>query len=423
MAPLSVVVAWATLPILLRPLLYTRLFYEKYDKKNLKSDKIKEDTTWFGGLWYPLRSMHSQGVHLYLVYTKILLCANKFHKGILMLEQVLLQVCQEMATCLDEQQLKKLENVLFINFQGKKIENESYELVETGTDNDMHKIKLFCASKKVSGRQRSTLEQYVREIKKCRDTLNKRFEDITTMDLRWYFGILQERDHNSLVTVRGKKRYLNSFWTFLQQEGMVKSNPVARIETIKVESTIKKAFSAQELEAMRESCDNPRDRALIEFLYATGLRVSELCSLNVGDLDLYKQQFDVMGKGRKERTVYISDTACFHMYRYLKWRMKKESLTLDELANRPLFVNMKAPYNRITIAGVQYIVKKVGKVAEVGNVHPHRFRRTYATDLLNRGMRLEEVMVLMGHSKVETTLIYCNIKQDSVRESYRRFAA
>lgn len=340
-----------------------------------------------------------------------------------MLEQILLQVCQEMASCLDEQQLKKLENVLFINFQGKKIENESYELVETGTDNDMYKIKMFCASKKVSGRQKSTLEQYVREIKKCRDTLNKRFEDITTMDLRWYFGILQERDHNSLVTVRGKKRYLNSFWTFLQQEGMVKANPVARIETIKVESTIKKAFSAQELEAMRESCNNPRDRALIEFLYATGLRVSELCSLNVGDIDLYKQQFNVMGKGRKERNLYISDSASFYLFRYLKWRKEKEGLTIEELANTPLFVSLKKPHSRLTVAGVQYALKLLGKRAGVGNVHPHRFRRTFATDLLNRGMRIEEVMVLMGHTKIETTLIYCNIKQDGVRESYRKYAA
>lgn len=130
-----------------------------------------------------------------------------------------------------------------------------------------------------------------------------------------------------------------------------------------------------------------------------------------------------MGKGRKERRLYVSDVACFHLYRYLRWRMAKEGMTMEELAQKPLFVSAKKPYSRMTVAGVQYLVKSLGKKAGVGNVHPHRFRRTFATDLLNRGMRIEEVMVLMGHTKIETTLIYCNIKQDNVRESYRKYAA
>ena len=103
--------------------------------------------------------------------------------------------------------------------------------------------------------------------------------------------------------------------------------------------------------------------------------------------------------------------------------MEKEGLTIEQLANQPLFVSTKRPFGRLTVAGVQYLVKKIGKKADVGNVHPHRFRRTFATDMLSRGMRLEEVMVLMGHTKPETTLIYCNIKQSNVRESYRKFAA
>ena len=162
---------------------------------------------------------------------------------------------------------------------------------------------------------------------------------------------------------------------------------------------------------------------MIEFLYATGVRVSELCSLKVGDIDLYKQEFKVMGKGRKERHLYISDVACFHLFRYFKERMSREGVTIEELAERPLFASVKQPYTGITVAGVQYLVKQLGRKAGVGNVHPHRFRRTFATDLLNRGMRIEEVMTLMGHTKIETTLIYCNIKQDNVRESYRKYAA
>lgn len=340
-----------------------------------------------------------------------------------MLEKILVNVVQQMSECLDEEQLDKLQNILYINFHGKQIVEEKNELMATGTDSDTAKVRMFVASKRISGRQNNTLAQYVREITNCRNALRKNFEDMTTMDLRWYFGMLRERNKISMVTLQGRMRYLNSFWTFLQREKLVDDNPVARIESLRIESTIKKAYSAQELESLRMACENSRDRALIEFLYATGVRVSELCSLNVGDIDLYKQEFKVMGKGRKERNLYISDSASFYLFRYLKWRKEKEGLTIEELANTPLFVSLKKPHSRLTVAGVQYALKLLGKRAGVGNVHPHRFRRTFATDLLNRGMRIEEVMVLMGHTKIETTLIYCNIKQDGVRESYRKYAA
>lgn len=241
-----------------------------------------------------------------------------------MLEKILVNVVQQMSECLDEEQLDKLQNILYINFHGKKIMEEKNELMATGTDSDTAKVRMFVASKRISGRQNNTLAQYVREITNCRNALRKNFEDMTTMDLRWYFGMLRERNKISMVTLQGRMRYLNSFWTFLQREKLVDDNPVARIESLRIESTIKKAYSAQKLESLRMACENPRDRALIEFLYATGVRVSELCSLNVGDIDLYKQEFKVMGKGRKERNLYISDSASFYLFRYLKWRKEQD---------------------------------------------------------------------------------------------------
>lgn len=342
-----------------------------------------------------------------------------------MLEDILTNICQQMSECLDDEQLEHLQNILYINFHNKKIQEEKYELQATGTDNDTAKLKMFRASKKLSGRQENTLKQYIREITNCRMAINKEFSDINVMDLRWYFGMLRQANEISLVTLQTRMRYLNSFWEFMVNEGMTEFNPIKRIESLRIESTIKKAFSAKEMEALRLSCDpdRPRDRALIEFLYSTGVRVSELCSLKVGDIDLYKQQFTVMGKGRKERTLYITDAASFHLFRYFKERMEREGLTQEELEQKPLFASVKRPYSRMTPAGVQHLLKQLAKKAKVGNVHPHRFRRTFATDLLAKGMRIEEVMVLMGHTKVETTLIYCNIKESNVRESFRRLSA
>lgn len=216
-----------------------------------------------------------------------------------MLEEMLMNIVQAMSDSLDEEQLDKLQNVLYIQFHDKKIVEDKCELQTTGTDSDTAKVRLFVASKKVSGRQNNTLAQYVREISNCRNALNKSFEDITTMDLRWYFGMLREHNNISMVTLQGRMRYLNSFWTFLQKENMVSENPIARIESLRIESTIKQAFSAKEIEALRLSCTRSRDRALIEFLYATGVRVSELCSLKVGDIDLYNRSLKSWVKEEK----------------------------------------------------------------------------------------------------------------------------
>lgn len=339
-----------------------------------------------------------------------------------MLEKILLEVCQKMSEVLSKEQLETLKDTLFISFHGKKIEEEKYEIVVSEKDTDLEKMQIFYASKKIAGRKDSTLNQYMNELKICRDTINKKFEDITTMDLRWYLGIMQQQRNNKISTIQNKIRYLNSFYSFLAKEEMVDKNPVARIETPKMDYVIRKPFSAEEMEAIRKSCTHPRERALIEFLYATGLRVSELCSLDVRDIDMNKKEFVVTGKGNKERTVYFSDSAHYHLSEYFKWRMKTEGIEFNELCDKPLFVSVRKPHNRPTRSSIEACLRKISGKSGVSNIHPHRFRRTFATNMMNRDMRLEDLAKLMGHSKIETTLIYCNIEQENVKNSYRKCA-
>lgn len=340
-----------------------------------------------------------------------------------MLEKILLEICQEMSEVLDRDQLGKLKNVLFISFCGKRIEEEKYEVIPSETDNDMRLLQLFRASKMVSGRSPETLKQYIEELRYCRNSIGKSFRDITTMDLRWYFGMLQEQRKNQMSTIQNKIRYLNSFYSFLTSEGLIANNPVSRIETPKINQTIKKPFSTEDMEAIRKSCENVRDRALIEFLYATGLRVSEVASLNVGDIDLINKEFSVIGKGNKERTVYFSATACFYLKDYLRWRQEIEGVNIENIGSEPLFVGIKGKHERILKPGIEALCRRIGKKAGVENVHPHRFRRTFATNMMNRGMRLEELMKLMGHTKMDTTLIYCSVGQDNIRNSYSKCCA
>lgn len=331
-----------------------------------------------------------------------------------MIEKLLENVINEMLPHLSQDQLEHLNNVLYVNFHGVEVVEQCTELTATGTDGDEAKIRMFVASKKAVNRQTETLKQYSREIYNMLDFLGKRLEDITGMDLRYYYGVMRERRGIKMSTMQTRLHYLSSFWDFLITEELVHSNPVKKVGLLKLEKTIKKPYAAEEMEALRVNCMTLRDRALVEFLYSTGVRVSELVSLNVGDIEMGKQELTVYGKGSKERKTYLTDGAKFYLRRYLQER----GANPDE----PLFVTLDSPHNRLTVAGVQYMLRQLGKRADVKNVHPHRFRRTIATDLLSRGMPIEQVKEFLGHEKLDTTMIYCTVKTESVRASHRKYA-
>ena len=333
-----------------------------------------------------------------------------------MLEKIIINICDQMSEILTQKQVQELKNVLYMNFHNKKVVEETTSIIPTEQDPDMIKIKMFVASKKVSGCAESSLKKYVYDIMKFKDAINKPFDEIVAMDVRWYLAMCQEIKKNKLTTIEGIRSSLYTFYSFLELEDLIKNNPMKRVEPVKIPTEIKKAFSAQEMEAIRSACEDIRKRAIIELLYSTGLRVSELCSLNIGDIDIYKQEFTVVGKGNKERKLYISDTAWFHLYRYILDRCKTENCMITSLKDAPLFVNKNK--KRLAESGVQWILRDIGRRANIENVHPHRFRRTFATDLLSRGMKIEEVMLLMGHAKIETTLIYCDIKDKSIKSSF-----
>lgn len=331
-----------------------------------------------------------------------------------MIEKLLENVINEMLPHLSRDQLEHLNNVLYVNFHGVEVVEQCTELTATGTDGDEAKIRMFVASKKAVNRQTETLKQYSREIYNMLDFLGKRLEDITGMDLRYYYGVMRERRGIKMSTMQTRLHYLSSFWDFLITEELVHSNPVKKVGLLKLEKTIKKPYTAEEMEALRVNCMTLRDRALVEFLYSTGVRVSELVALNVGDIEMGKQELIVYGKGSKERKTYLTDGAKFYLRRYLQERGAK--------SDEPLFVTLDSPHNRLTVAGVQYMLRQLGKRADVKNVHPHRFRRTIATDLLSRGMPIEQVKEFLGHEKLDTTMIYCTVKTESVQASHRKYA-
>lgn len=339
-----------------------------------------------------------------------------------MLDSIIRDVCKDMAPDLTDEQMRKLESVLYIHLHDLRIEEECTAIEPADQDNDAKTVREFLASKKISGRADSTLTQYSNEIWKCRTAIGKCFGDITTADLKAYLGIAKEYNGNSLTTINNKRRYLNSFFGYLCNEGKIVGNPASRIESIKEPYRKKKAYTTEDIESMRAKCGHVRDRALLEFLLATGLRVSEVSSLAVGDIDLYKQTFTVVGKGNKERRAYISDTAMYHLSRYFQWRMKREGITWEQLQSRPLFATIKAPFDRLENNGIRCALKRIGAAAAVDHVHPHRFRRTFASEASHRQIPLEDLKELMGHTKIDTTLLYIDNERD-IESSYRKYVA
>lgn len=313
-------------------------------------------------------------------------------------------ILNEMAEYLDREQMQKLKESLYINLHTLKT-----AIVPCSGGNE-HLLRVFLGSKATTGRKASTLAQYEREIKCMLDFIRKDIRKITAMDLRYYFAV-RRRKGLSLASMQSRIHYLSSFWVFLLNEGLVSGNPVSQIGNVLVEKKVKKPFTSEEMERLRSSCHTLRDRALIEFLYSTGVRISEAVSVDRCSVDFMRNQLVVMGKGSKERTVYITEAAKYHLQKYLVEREDDSAALFTCRGGR-----------RLSVVGAQYILRELGKAAGVSKVHPHRFRRTMATDLLSRGMRIESVKEILGHVKLDTTLIYCTIKQAGVRNDFLKYA-
>jgi len=272
-------------------------------------------------------------------------------------------------------------------------------------------LKTFLATKRVEGISESTIKRYYGMDTALMDFLGKPLNEISTFDIRFYLSVKRDRDKVSNRTLDGMRRCYNSFFKWLANEGFIAKNPCASLAQIKYKKIVKKPYSQVELEKLRKACDNVRDLALVEFLYSTGCRVSEVSNLDVTDVDFENLQCMVLGKGNKERCVYLTEVAAMYLKEYLSTR---------KYISNALFVGKNG--NRLSKAGIEALLKRLGKSAKVENVHPHRYRRTLATNLLDHGMNIQDVAAILGHADLKTTQIYCYITQKNVQNAYRKFA-
>jgi len=325
-----------------------------------------------------------------------------------MKEKVIKEIEQKMASILNNEQKEKLKEVLLYTFYNIEVTSIKDELVEDTTDY----AKMFIAAKRIEGCSERTLNYYETTIKTMVDKLSKKVNSIETEDLRNYLSEYQAKNNCSKVTIDNVRRILSSFFAWLEDEDYIMKSPVRRIHKVKATQTVKETYTDEELEEMRDACVEIRDLAMVDFLASTGVRVGELVNLDRVDVDMQERSCVVLGKGGKEREVYFDARTKIHLQNYLNSRIDN---------NPALFVSLLRPYDRLKISGIEIRLRELGKRINIKKIHPHKFRRTMATKAIDKGMPIEQVQVLLGHRKIDTTLQYAMVNQNNVRNSHKKF--
>lgn len=320
------------------------------------------------------------------------------------MEEKIVVIMNEMSEYLSISQMKKLQEVMLKVFAEKSEEKRSIP-------NDEY-LKMFLAAKRIEGCSERTIQYYEVTIAKMLGKVTIPIRRITTEDMRAYLSDYQKINDCSKVTVDNVRRNISSFFSWLEEENYILKSPMRRIHKIKTNQQVKEIVSDEDIERLRDHCFNPRDLAIIDLLYSTGIRVGELVNLNISDVNFETRECIVLGKGGKERKVYFDAKAKLHLQNYLNKRNDN---------NPALFVTLDCPHDRVKISGIEIRVRQLGRNLNLNKIHPHKFRRTMATRAIDKGMPIEQVQKLLGHSQIDTTMQYAMVNQNNVKASHRRY--
>lgn len=325
-----------------------------------------------------------------------------------MKQRIMKEIVQQMLPHLDNAQLQKLQEVLEHSLYNCEISGK----VTEAEDDSQKLIDSFVYAKRIEGCSEKTLKYYRTTIEAMTEAIDKGVRHMQTDDLRTYLTEYQEKYGSSRVTIDNIRRILSSFFSWLEDEDHILKSPVRRIHKVKTATNIKETYTDEELEKMRDNCEELRDLAIVDMLASTGMRIGEMVLLNKADINFNERECVVFGKGDKERVVYFDARTKIHLQNYIDSR-------IDD--NPALFVTLRAPYTRITIGGIESRLREMGKNLEIEKVHPHKFRRTLATMAIDKGMPIEQLQKLLGHKRIDTTLQYAMVKQSNVKQAHRKF--
>lgn len=336
-------------------------------------------------------------------------------------ELVINDILVAMQEYLNTEQLRALDNVIRIKLRGIMMQEECTEL-STDVDDNMYILKIFAANKKLEGCKDNSIGQYIREVKRLMEMVDKNYKNITKDDIKYYLAAYSQ--HVKPNTVANAKRFISTFFSWAHDEGYIQKNPVRSIKGIKPVEVANKHLSLEEEVAVRDVPKTMRDRAIIDFLLSTGVRVGEIAAMNRSNVNLMNGTVTFIGeKNGKERTVYLDIRAKKHLIEYLQTRTDNDdALFISQRKFKNIYGIMDV--RRLGKTAYEDIAKSVAVRAGIKDkvCTVHVYRKTFATRLAENGCSLEIIQELLGHSSAEVTSKHYVAKtQKRVQKEFERY--
>lgn len=293
-----------------------------------------------------------------------------------------------------------------------------YEIVvkETALSTEVNPIpqlvKIYLVVKKTEGLSDGTLENYMRILTTFFLQVKKSPQDIEAADIRMFIYAYKQMHNISDRTLDKYRQMICWFFQWAHSEEYIQKNPAKSIKAIKHEIKERVALTQIELEYLRMACKTSREKAILEFMYSTGCRVSELIAVKLSDINWQEREVHLFGKGKKHRTSYLNAKCVVTLKEYLKTRNDECDF---------LFVTERRPYRSLSKEATEKIIRLLSEKSSITKrVTPHILRHTTATQAVNNGMAIEDVSKLLGHANVNTTLIYAKTSKEKVQNEHKR---
>lgn len=298
--------------------------------------------------------------------------------------------------------LSSVKKAILLSLKDYDLTLKEKQLPSISTETEY--LKMFIVHKKLSGRSDRTIKQYTRTVTKFFTVVAKPLKDVTSGDILYFLYTIQKENNMKDISLNNQRIYLNTFFNWLYDTERIPKNPMKTVSPIKYAQVLKKPLTGLEMEALIEHASNLRDKAMIEFLYASGCREDELCKITLDEIGLTSKEVLLHGKGSKDRKSYFTDRSLSYLKSYLNTR--------DD--NDPhLFVTRTRPHTQMSPGTVYHIIAACGKRANGIHAYPHLIRHTMATDAIRRGMPIENLKEILGHTSIDTTLRYAKIASES----------
>lgn len=333
-------------------------------------------------------------------------------------EELIEKVVIGMSNSIEQEHLNKLLYLLSVTFQDVDVipTNGKQLPSERATDDDML-LKNFLGCKILKGCTDSTIERYRYVINRFHDYLGgQSYLTVTTNDIRCFLGECMKT--MSTTSTNGIRLCLNSFYAWLDKEEYIRKSPCAKIDKIKVEQKEYVPVTQTDMVKLKDNCVSNREKVLIDLLDSSGIRCMEVPTIKISDIDFDSRAIVVYGKGRKERTILVTEETIEHIKVYLNERRKNGDNCKYLIARERHTDLYDKPLSKDAIFEM---VKKIRDRANIPHVHIHAIRHKFASDMNNRGMNMFTIQKLLGHSSIATTQIYVQNSYSSLVFEYNKY--